>query len=96
MSVEDLLHHIRKEASYDDDDDGEPRRTTGQQLHKYKVHVLGVEERPGGSGRDTMVTCYKRQGKSHFYAFYQCWKVGLSESENNDLAKFVSEPTKVI
>lgn len=56
MSVEDLLHHIRKEAGYDDDDDGEPRRTAGQKLHEYKVHVLGVEEWPGGGGRDTVVT----------------------------------------
>lgn len=46
MSVEDLLHHIRKEASYDDDDDGKPGWTAGQQLHEYKVHVLGMEEWP--------------------------------------------------
>lgn len=46
MPVEDLLQHIRKEASYNDNDDGEPRRTAGQQLYEYKVHVLGVEERP--------------------------------------------------
>lgn len=59
MSVEDLLHHIRKEASYDNDDNGKPGRTTRQQLHKDKVHVLGVEEWPGG--KETMVThCSKR------------------------------------
>lgn len=92
MSVEDLLHHIRKEASYDDDDDGEPCRTTGQQLHEYKVHVLGVEERPGGSGRDTMVTYVKYH---RFHTLYQRWKVGLSESDSKILAKFVSELTEV-
>lgn len=46
MSVKDLLHHIRKEASYDDDDNGKPCRTAGQQLHKDEVHVLGVQEWP--------------------------------------------------
>lgn len=56
MSVEHLLHHIREEASYDDDDDGEPGRAAGQKLHEYKVHVLRVEEGPGGRGGDTMVT----------------------------------------
>lgn len=55
MSIEDLLHHIRKEASYDDNDDGKPGRSAGQQLHEYKVHILGVEEWPGGNGMDTMV-----------------------------------------
>lgn len=63
MSVEDLLHHIRKEACYDDDDDGEPGRTAGQQLHEYKVHVLGVEEWPGGSGRDTMIKMVQKGGE---------------------------------
>lgn len=48
VSVENLLHHIRKEAGDDDDDDGEPGRTAGQQLDEHKVHVLGVEEGPGG------------------------------------------------
>lgn len=60
MSVEDLLNHIRKEASYDNDDDGKPGRATGQQLHKDEVHVLGVEEWPGG--KETMVTrCSRRE-----------------------------------
>lgn len=63
MSVEDLLYHVRKEAGYDDDNDGEPRRAAGQQLHEHKVHVLGVEERPGGRGRDTAVTVLQEKGK---------------------------------
>lgn len=48
MSVEDLLHHIGKQAGDDDDDDGEPGRAAGQQLHEDEVHVLCVEEGPGG------------------------------------------------
>lgn len=48
MSVEDLLDHIRKQTRYHDDDDGEPGRAAGQQLHEHKVHVLGVEEGPVG------------------------------------------------
>lgn len=52
MSVEDLLHHIRKQAGDDNDDDGKPGRTAGQQLHEDKIHVLCVEERPGGCERN--------------------------------------------
>lgn len=48
MSVEDLLHHFRKQAGEDDDDDGKPGRAAGQQLDEDKVHVLGVQERPAG------------------------------------------------
>lgn len=55
MSVEDLLHHIRKEAGDDDDYDGEPGRTAGQQLDKDEVHVLGVQEWPAGSSNNTVV-----------------------------------------
>lgn len=51
MSVEDFLHHIRKQASDDDDDDGKPGRTAGQQLHEHKIHVLRMEEWPGGNKR---------------------------------------------
>lgn len=36
------------------------------------------------------------EGKYHrFYALYQCWKVGLSESDSEILATFVSELTEV-
>lgn len=48
MSVEDLLHHIGEEAGDDNDDDGKPGRAARQQLDEDKVHVLGVEEGPGG------------------------------------------------
>lgn len=46
MSVEDLLDHIGEEAGYDDENDGEPGRAAGQQLHEDEIHVLCVEERP--------------------------------------------------
>lgn len=59
MSVEDLLHHIRNQASDDNDDDGKPRRTAGQQLHEDEIHVLRVEERPGGNKRNKMLTDYR-------------------------------------
>lgn len=71
MSVKDLLHHIRKEASYDDDDDGEPGRTAGQQLHKDEVHVLRVQERPEGRRVET--------GRWLFSA----WKPQASLSKSN-------------
>lgn len=48
VSVEDLLDHVRKQAHYYNDDDGEPGRAAGQQLHEHKVHVLGVKEGPAG------------------------------------------------
>lgn len=60
MSVEDLLHHIRKQAGDDNDDDGKPGRAAGQQLHEDKVHVLCVEEGPGGDKRNKMLTDYQR------------------------------------
>lgn len=59
MSVEDLLHHIRKQASDDNDDDGKPRWTAGQQLHEDEIHVLCVEEGPGRNKRDKMLTDYR-------------------------------------
>lgn len=46
MSVENFFHDIRKEAGNDNNNDGEPGGTTGQELDKDKVHVLGVEEGP--------------------------------------------------
>lgn len=49
VPVEDLLQHVGGEARDDDDDDGEPGRAAGQQLHEDEVHVLGVEEGPGGT-----------------------------------------------
>lgn len=58
MSVQDLLHHVRKQAGDDNDDDGKPRRTAGQQLHKDEIHVLGVEEGPGGI-KEKMLTDYR-------------------------------------
>lgn len=58
MSVEDLLQHIRKQASDDDEDDGKPRWTAGQQLHEDEIHVLCVEEGPGGKKRNKMLNDY--------------------------------------
>lgn len=52
VPVEDLLHHVGEEAGDHDDDDGEPGRAAGQQLHEHEVHVLGVEEGPGGRETD--------------------------------------------
>lgn len=73
MSVEDLLHHIRKEASYDNDDNGKPSRTAGQQLHKDKVHVLGVEEWP--EGKETIVTRCSRRVKIKCFIRVSGWKL---------------------
>lgn len=53
MSVEDLLDHIGEEAGYDDENDGEPGRAAGQQLHEDEIHVLCVEERPEGKKKKT-------------------------------------------
>lgn len=79
MSVEDLFKHVRREASDDDDDDGKPGRTAGQKLHKNKVHILGVQERPA-----------KRKKKQHGCYTIHNRKITVSmrviSSENNYLA----------
>ena len=50
VAVEHLLDDVGEQAGDDDDDDGEPGRAAGEQLDEDKVHVLGVEEGPGGGG----------------------------------------------
>lgn len=50
MPIDHLLDDVGEKAGDEDDDDGEPGRAAGEQLDKDKVHVLGVEERPGGGG----------------------------------------------
>lgn len=48
VAEQDLLQHVGDQAAHDDDDDGEPGRAAGQQLHKDEVHVLRVQEGPVG------------------------------------------------
>lgn len=46
VSVHHLLHDVKKQTSSDDDDYGKPCRSTGEQLHEHKVHVLCVQKWP--------------------------------------------------
>ena len=64
VPVAHLLDDVREKSGHDDDDDGEPGRAAGQQLDEDKVHVLGVEERPGGWQRSQRITLLVSQ---HFF-----------------------------